>query len=104
MKICPLTTSVGLNVRSPAELEAEIQRANVSLQANRHNSSNWIQECHTITSKLCSREFPAETLSLRRRVEQFPGLKERQQDRITVVTAATCSSAGRQNEPPPQLL
>ncbi|MEQ2280792.1 hypothetical protein AMECASPLE_023569, partial [Ameca splendens] len=46
-------------------------------------------------SKLCSREFLAETLSLRRRVEQFS---------ITVVTAVTCSLAGRQNElPPPQL-
>ncbi|KAK5612805.1 hypothetical protein CRENBAI_006379, partial [Crenichthys baileyi] len=51
-------------------------------------------------SKLCSREFPAETLSLRRRVEQFPSLKEGQRERITVVTAVTCSLAGRQNEPP----
>ncbi|MEQ2282144.1 hypothetical protein AMECASPLE_037456 [Ameca splendens] len=38
-------------------------------------------------SKLCSREFPAETLSLRSRVEQFPDLKGGQQHRITVVTA-----------------
>ncbi|KAK5600746.1 hypothetical protein CRENBAI_010764 [Crenichthys baileyi] len=30
----------------------------------------------------------------------FPGLKEGQQDRITVVTAVTSSLAGRQNEPP----
>ncbi|KAK5608241.1 hypothetical protein CRENBAI_002078 [Crenichthys baileyi] len=91
-------------------MDGGTQRANVSLRANRHNSSNWIQECHTITrayalsevgmncclcirysfmngvikvqalldflsevyrSKLCSREFPAETLSLGHRVEQF---------------------------------
>ncbi|KAK5601555.1 hypothetical protein CRENBAI_024124 [Crenichthys baileyi] len=51
-------------------------------------------------SKLCSRAFPAKTLSLRRRVEQFPGLKEGQRGRITVVTAVTCSLAGRQNELP----
>ncbi|KAK5601633.1 hypothetical protein CRENBAI_022905, partial [Crenichthys baileyi] len=31
----------------------------------------------------------------------FPGLKEGQRDRITVVTAVTCSLAGRQNGPPP---
>ncbi|KAK5611245.1 hypothetical protein CRENBAI_020074 [Crenichthys baileyi] len=30
----------------------------------------------------------------------FPGLKEGQQDRITMVTAVTCSLAGRQSEPP----
>ncbi|MED6263788.1 hypothetical protein CHARACLAT_008210 [Characodon lateralis] len=65
--------------RSPEELDGGTQRADVSLLANTHNSSNWIQGCHTIMrsyaqiyrSKLCSREFPAETLSLRRRVEQF---------------------------------
>ncbi|KAK5618822.1 hypothetical protein CRENBAI_010570 [Crenichthys baileyi] len=30
----------------------------------------------------------------------FPGLKEEQRDRITMVTAVTCSLAGRQSEPP----
>ncbi|KAK5621684.1 hypothetical protein CRENBAI_020109, partial [Crenichthys baileyi] len=30
----------------------------------------------------------------------FPSLKEVQRDRITMVTAVTCSLAGRQNEPP----
>ncbi|MEQ2310625.1 hypothetical protein AMECASPLE_011008, partial [Ameca splendens] len=30
----------------------------------------------------------------------FPGLKDGQRDLITVVTAVTCSLAGRQNEPP----
>ncbi|KAK5611935.1 hypothetical protein CRENBAI_006295 [Crenichthys baileyi] len=81
-----------LKYRFPEELDGGTQRANVSLQVYR--------------SKLCSREFPAETLSLRRRAEQLPGLKEGQRDRITVVTAVTCSLAGRQNEPPhptPQL-
>ncbi|KAK5620459.1 hypothetical protein CRENBAI_023618 [Crenichthys baileyi] len=33
----------------------------------------------------------------------FPRLKEGQRDRITVVTAVTCSLAGRQSEPPSQL-
>ncbi|KAK5621042.1 hypothetical protein CRENBAI_014858, partial [Crenichthys baileyi] len=42
-------------------------------------------------SKLCSRVFPAETLSLRRLLERFPGLKEDNRDRITVVT---CSLVG----------
>ncbi|MED6242898.1 hypothetical protein ATANTOWER_011470, partial [Ataeniobius toweri] len=48
-------------------------------------------------SKLCSRESPAETRSLRSRVEQFPSLKGGQQRPHPVVT---CSVGSGQNGPP----
>ncbi|KAK5611135.1 hypothetical protein CRENBAI_021441 [Crenichthys baileyi] len=54
----------------------------------------WVQHDGPVyRSKLCSREFPAETLSLQRQVEQF-SRSEGQRDRITVVTAVTRSLAG----------
>ncbi|KAK5598454.1 hypothetical protein CRENBAI_010714, partial [Crenichthys baileyi] len=48
-------------------------------------------------SKLCSQQRPC---LYDPEWSSFPGLKEEQRDRITVVTALTCSLAGRLSEPP----
>ncbi|MED6256119.1 hypothetical protein ATANTOWER_020182 [Ataeniobius toweri] len=79
------TTLLLLKPRSDHQLDSPLQYPDIGLTRE-------AEECDPpMVWQTVSRECPAETLSLRRRVEQFPDLKE---DRINMVM---CSLAGRQN-------